>query len=179
MPYSHRLSTSFFARDTHRVARQLLGKLLVRELSGQKLIGRLTEVESYVGVDDLACHASKGRTPRTEVMFGPPGHAYVYLIYGLHHCFNIVTDQTGFPAAVLIRGLEPVAGFTGLANGPGKLTKALNITRELNRENLATSPLLYLADDGFTVNPQDIQTSPRIGVDYAGPCALYPWRYFL
>ncbi len=195
-----RLQRSFYTRDTHIVARELLGKILVRSVKGNKITGRITEVEAYVGEDDLACHASRGRTPRTDIMYGKAGHAYIYLIYGMYDCLNIVTDQKNFPAAVLIRSLEPLEGIndmiinrklssslqptpyhllTKLTTGPGKLTQALNITRTLNGEDLTTSQQLYVADDGFTVAAHDVAISPRIGVNYAGPCALYPWRYYL
>lgn len=167
-----KLSRVFYARDTHVVAKGLLGKLLVRQWRGKKIIVRINEVESYVGEDDLASHASRGRTPRTAVMYGEPGQAYVYLIYGMYHCLNIVTEKEGFPAAVLIRG---AGGF----NGPGKLTRALHITRAQNRLDIATSDALYVADDGFAVSPADIIATPRIGVDYAGEHALLPWRYLI
>lgn len=187
----HRLSFTFFARDTHVVARGLLGKLLVRHYCGKQLSGRITEVESYVGENDAACHASRGKTQRTEVMFGPPGRAYVYLIYGMYHCLNVVTEHEHFPAAVLIRSLEPIAGIStmhrlrgtddvhNLTTGPGKLTRAFALTRELNDENFVTSERLYIADDGYRVSRRAIVRSPRVGVAYAGADALLPWRYLL
>jgi DNA-3-methyladenine glycosylase len=185
------LPRSFFARDTQRVARELLGKLLVRRWRGSALIGRITEVESYVGPDDLACHASKGCTPRTKVMFGPAGHAYVYLVYGMHELFNLVTEAEGFPAAVLVRAVEPISGIAAmerargthklrqLTTGPGRMTQAMRISRHLNRVDCCTSERIFVADDGHSIEPSQIQTSPRIGVDYAGDWALRPWRYFL
>jgi DNA-3-methyladenine glycosylase len=168
----HHLQRSFFARDTHTVARELLGKVLVRTWRGKELTARITEVESYVGENDKACHASRGRTARTEVMFGEAGHAYVYLIYGVHHCLNIVTEQKDFPAAVLIRSVDA-------AIGPGRVTKHLHITRALNMEDLVQSEKLYVVDDGCYVRVRDIKTAPRIGVDYAGEDALLSWRYFV
>lgn len=185
------LPRDFFARDTQVVARELLGKLLVRRWRGSDLIGRITEVESYVGPDDLACHASKGRTPRTKIMFGPAGFAYVYLVYGMHELFNIVTEQEGFPAAVLVRSLEPVAGIAAmerargtnklqqLTTGPGRLTQAMRITRKLNHIDCCTGETLFVADDGTSIVDAQIQTGPRIGVDYAGEWAQRPWRYYL
>jgi len=184
-----RLKTPFFARDTHVVAKSLLGKVLVRRWRGQTLAGRITEVEAYVGEDDLACHAAKGRTPRTDVMYGPPGHAYVYLIYGMYHCLNVVTEQADFPAAVLIRAIEPLTGTDAmrrlravkddrnLTNGPGKLTQALHIDDALKGENLLTSERLFLADDGHRYSARQIDATPRIGIDYAAHCAAYLWRY--
>src|SRR5512137_855162 len=143
-----RLSRGFFAQDTLTVARSLLGKRLVRRSGGQRLAGRIVETEAYIGGDDLGCHASVGRTARNDVMFGPAGHAYIYFTYGMHWMFNIVTDVDGFPAAVLIRALEPLAGRavmernrkgrTGfdLCSGPAKLAQALDITRALNGVDL-------------------------------------------
>jgi DNA-3-methyladenine glycosylase len=186
-----RLRRNFFARETQLVAHELVGKLVIRMWKNQKIIGRITEVESYVGENDLASHAARGRTLRTELMFGPAGYAYIYLIYGMYDCFNIVTDKTNVPAAVLLRALEPLEGIEYmmsrrhvtderlLTTGPGKLTQALAITRQLNGEDLVTSQRLFIADDGLRVTDADIATSPRIGVDYAGASALLPWRYFL
>jgi DNA-3-methyladenine glycosylase len=185
------LPRAFFARDTQLVARELLGKLLVRRWRGSDLVGRITDVESYVGPDDLACHASKGCTPRTKVMFGRAGFAYVYLVYGMHELFNLVTEAEGFPAAVLVRSLEPVAGISAmerargtnklqqLTTGPGRLTQAMRITRKLNHIDCCTSETLFVADDGHLVEETQIQTGPRIGVDYAGEWAQRPWRYYL
>ena len=191
-----RLRRGFYARSTHEVAKELLGKLLVRQWRGRQLAARICEVESYVGENDRACHAAprkrtafsrgrRGHTPRTEVMYGQAGHAYVYLVYGMHHCLNIVTELTGFPAAVLIRGavLVRYPGLrvqnteTRLLQGPGKLCRALHITRAQNTEDLVTSRRLFVADDGVQVAPADIMSSPRIGVDYAGDDAKLPWRY--
>ena len=183
------LQRSFFAQDTHKVARGLLGKLLVRRWRGKYMAGRIVEVESYVGVNDKACHAAKGRTKRNEVMFGEAGYAYVYLIYGMYHCLNIVTERKNFPAAVLIRALEPVEEidlmcksrktnvFNNLTTGPGKLTQALRITRALNGEDLISSDKMFVVDDGLKVGPDNIADSPRIGVDYAQEDAGLLWRY--
>lgn len=191
------LQYSFYSRDTHDVAKDLLGKLLIRKWNKHELVGRITEVESYVGVNDAACHASRGRTARTEIMFGKAGRAYIYLVYGMHYCLNVVTERKDFPAAVLIRSLEPMVNtekmmrarkvistqdeksLCSLTNGPGKLTQALLINGVLNGENLVNSKQLFIADDGYRVTPDDIATSPRIGVAYAGQDALLPWRYFL
>ena len=131
------LPTSFYARDAETVARALLGKVLV--FRDQRL--RITETEAYVGTHDLACHASRGRTARTEVLFGPPGRAYLYLIYGVYDLFNVVTGEDGDAQGVLVRAGEPLANIEGKTDGPGKLTRALGLTRELNRHDLTQAPL--------------------------------------
>jgi DNA-3-methyladenine glycosylase len=167
-----RLSRNFFARNTHTVARQLLGKILVRNFRNIVITGRITEVECYIGEEDLASHASRGRTPRTEIMYGQAGRAYVYMIYGMYDMLNIVTERKGYPAALLIRSLDAVSG-------PGRLTRALHITRTLNGEDVTDSTRLFVIDDSWSVDPRQIFTSPRIGVDYAGLSAQLPWRYYL
>ena len=174
-PSGKLIEPAFFARDTLEVARQLCGKLLVREVDGEVLYGRLVEVEAYLGPDDLAAHSSGGRrTPRTEVMFGPPGHAYVYLIYGQYHCLNFVTRPEGTPQAILIRALEPGPGV-GRCSGPGLVCIALKIDRGLNAAPLQP-PHLYVLDDGW--EPPAIAQTPRIGVEYSGqPWAEQPWRF--
>ena len=159
------LDRSFFARDTTAVARDLLDKVLVREIDGQVLWGRLVGVEAYLGPDDLAAHSRGGRrTPRTEVMFGEPGHAYVYFTYGMHWCLNFVTREAGVPQAVLVRALEPGPGV-GRSSGPGLVTRALSIDRALNGAPLAP-PDLYVIDDGAA--KRRIYVTPRIGVQGTG-----------
>lgn len=154
------------------VARALLGQLLVRVHRGGVRAGRIVEVEAYLGPHDLACHSSKGRTARTEVMFGPPGHAYVFLVYGMHHCVNVVT---GHGAAVLLRALEPVAGLDGRrTDGPGRLTRALGITRAHDAHPLDAPPL-YLAQGAPVTR---VAAGPRIGVDYAGAWAKRRLRFW-
>ena len=161
------LDTSFYARPTLQVARALLGQLLVM---GSR-VGRIVETEGYVGPRDLACHTSKGRTARNEVMFGPPGHAYVFLVYGMHWCFNVTT---GRGAAVLIRALEPVKGFERRADGPGRLTAALGITRAHNGLKLDAPPLWLARGEKV----KRIARGPRIGVDYAKEWAAKPYRFW-
>ena len=170
------LSKRYFNRPTLAVARSLVGKYLVREHGKETVAGRIVEVEAYVGCEDLACHASKGRTGRTEVLFGPPGMSYVYLIYGMYHMLNVVTERTEFPAAVLIRAIE-VDGE--LIDGPGKLCRLLAIDRSLNRVDLTNRRSLWLEDRGVKVFSKQIGTFPRIGVDYAGVWAKKPWRFRL
>lgn len=164
------LPAGFYARPALQVARALLGQVLVH---GARR-GRIVEVEAYLGPHDLACHSAKGRTARTEVMFGPPGHAYVYLIYGMHHCFNVVT---GRGAAVLIRALEPLEPLEGRTDGPGRLTRTLGLTREQNRLWLG-GPVLWL-ERGAPVKACEIRRGPRIGVDYAGHWADKPYRLWI
>jgi DNA-3-methyladenine glycosylase len=170
------LSRSYFHRPTLVVARSLIGKYLVRQNGRKKLAGKIIEVEAYIGSQDKACHASKGRTERTEVMFGPPGMSYVYLIYGMYSMLNVVTERGEFPAAVLIRAIE-VDGK--LINGPGKLCRELDIDRSLNRLDLTTGRSLWFEDRGVRVSRQQIGTFSRIGVEYAGVWAKKPWRFRL
>ena len=168
------LPRDYFNRPTLTVARSLVGKYLVRSLDGREIAGRIIEVEAYVGHQDKACHASKGRTRRTEVMFGPSGMAYVYLIYGMHHCLNVATEREEFPAAVLIRAIE-VDGV--LIDGPGRLCRALQIDRSVNRIDLTTQESLWFEDRGGRILRREIAALPRIGVDYAGVWARKPWRF--
>jgi DNA-3-methyladenine glycosylase len=170
------LSRQYFSRPTVQVARSLVGKYLVRSLAGREVAGRIVEVEAYVGSADKACHASKGRTPRTDVMFNVPGVAYVYLIYGIHHCLNVVTEREDFPAAVLIRAIE-VDGR--LIDGPGRICRTLQIDRSLNRIDLTTQASLWFEDRGGRIFRRQIAALPRIGVDYAGEWAKKLWRFRL
>jgi len=185
-----RLSREFYARDTLVVARQLLGQRLVRRLESARLSGRIVEVEAYVGETDRACHAACGRTARNAVMYGPPGHAYVYFIYGMHHCLNVVTADEGFPAAVLIRALEPVEGLETmrrlrrgrpdreLTNGPAKLCQALAIDRTFNGLDLCADGPLFI-EAGPSVDDADVETGPRVGVRGDEAALTAPWRFFV
>jgi DNA-3-methyladenine glycosylase len=164
----------FAAKDAVVFAPWLLGKFLVRtRANGESTRHVITEVEAYNGVDDLASHASRGRTARTEVMHRPGGIWYVYLCYGVHEMLNLVVGPEDFPAAVLIRGLHDF-------HGPGRLTKGLAINRELNGKAAEPASGLHIEDDGLVVTKKWIQATPRIGVDYAGPIwAKKPWRFSL
>jgi DNA-3-methyladenine glycosylase len=185
-----RLERDFYARDTLTVARELLGQRLVRRWQGQALVGRIVEVEAYVGQGDLACHASAGRTARNEVMFGPPGHAYVYFVYGMHHCLNAVTERDGFPAAVLIRALEPLEGLdvmrrhragrrgVELTNGPAKLCYALDIDRGLNGADLVSGDALWI-EAGPAVDDALVARGPRVGVRGDDRALTVPWRLWV
>jgi len=168
-----RLQKDFFTRDVLLVAPDLLGKFLVRRFEDGKIKKhRITEVEAYRGEEDLACHANKGRTPRTEIMYHEGGHIYVYLIYGMYWMLNFVTEKEGIPQAILIRGIE---GF----DGPGKLTKNLQIDKSFYGENLNISQRLWI-EDGLSSLEIKYKTTPRIGIDYARE--IYKnklWRFVL
>src|SRR5262245_25560270 len=170
------LSKSYFDRSTLLVAQSLLGKYLVRKNGSGTMVGQIVEVEAYVGPHDLACHASKGRTLRTEVLFGPPGISYVYMIYGMYHCLNVVTEETEFPAAVLIRAVE-VEG--DLIDGPGRLCRAFAIDRTFNRIDMTVRQQLWFEDRGARISRGKVGAFPRIGVGYAGTWAAKPYRFRL
>lgn len=159
-----KLDQTFYERPAIELAPDLIGKIIVRKVGRKEFRARIVETEAYVGSHDLACHASKGRTSRTEIMFGPAGRAYVYLIYGMYEMFNIVASKVGDPQAVLIRAAEPLGDWSTELSGPGKLTRGMQITRADNGLDL-TDRLLYLMDD-LSDKPQVIAT-PRIGIDYA------------
>lgn len=172
-----KLPREFYDRDTVLVARELLGKLLVHRAGGVARIGKIVEVEAYLGEHDLAAHSSKGRTPRTQIMFGPPGHAYVYFIYGMYFCVNVVTEREGHASAVLLRAVEPVENLEGRTCGPGLLCRALHIDKKLNGHDL-------LSDDFFIAAPEtaekiSIVKRPRIGVDYAKHWAKRHLRFYI
>ena len=184
-----KLTHDFYSRPTLEVARNLLGKVLVRRLRGKNLAGKIVETEAYVGPEDLACHASKGKTARTSIMFEQGGHAYVYMIYGFYFCLNAVTEPKDFPAAVLIRAVEPLDHVpvmrrlrknperdTNIASGPGKLCMAMSIDKALNGYDL-TGDTLWIEDRNFQVAA--IDATPRIGVDYAGEYKDKPWRFLI
>jgi DNA-3-methyladenine glycosylase len=184
-----KIPRSFYSRSALDVASDLLGKVLVRRLNRRSLAGKIVETEAYVGPHDLACHASKGHTPRTAVMFGEAGHVYIYMIYGFHFCLNVVTERVGYPAAVLIRAVEPLENVetmrrlrgsperdTDIASGPGKLCKAMSIDKKLNGEDLL-GRTLWIEERKFDTGT--ILTSPRVGVDYAGEYKDKPWRFYV
>jgi DNA-3-methyladenine glycosylase len=172
------LGADFFARNTLTVAQDLLGTLLVHELADAVLVGRVVETEAYIGPDDRGSHAHRGRTARTAPMFGPPGHAYVYLIYGMHSCLNVVTDADGYPAAVLLRAVEAVEGLPGPARGPALLCRAMEIDRRYTGINLTSPPLYFLPGDS-PIPTDHVASGPRIGIDYAGDWAARPWRFWV
>lgn len=200
------LERQFYNRDTRTVAKELLGKVIVHERDGQRISAKIVETEAYLGVEDKAAHSYGGRrTPRVEVMYGEPGFSYVFFIYGMYDCFNVVTREKGNPQAVLIRAAEPVEGLDLMAvnrfgkpyeqltksqiknitNGPGKLCRALSIDRDLNGEDLCSNPnrknsrgsKLYIADGKDEAF--GIVPSKRIGIDYAEEAKDYLWRFYI
>ena len=175
-PQHDRLPRAFYDRDAITVAHALLGKHIVHRSGGVVRVGRIVEVEAYLGPHDLAAHSARGRTARTEVMFGPPGHAYVYLIYGIHHCMNVVVEADGRAAAVLLRAVEPVANIEGRTQGPGLLCRALNVDRRQNGVDLVGDTLFLTTGDAL---PFKIARRPRIGVDYAGHWARRLLRFYI
>ncbi|MCX5848609.1 MAG: DNA-3-methyladenine glycosylase [Deltaproteobacteria bacterium] len=171
------IDRKFYRRDTLRVARELLGKKLVRQINGFELAGMIVETEAYCGEADSACHAHRGMTPRNKVMFGEPGHAYVYFTYGMHYMLNLVTEAESNPCAVLIRSVLPLAGIeemearrkrkgAELANGPAKLCQAFSIDKSLNGWDLTLGSKLWV-EDYRKIPAKSIITTPRIGIDYA------------
>lgn len=179
------LDRNFYNRPTLKVTKELLGKYLVVEQDGNYVSGKIVETEAYIGPDDPASHAYRGLTPRNRIMFGDPGYAYVYLTYGMHHCLNFVTEKKGFPAAVLIRALEPADGIEimkkrrkvedleNLTNGPAKLCQALGIDRTLNGADLC-SDTIYVEDRGD--KPTNIVSSSRIGIKEGKD---KKWRFYI
>jgi DNA-3-methyladenine glycosylase len=184
------LKKSFYNRNTLEVAKDLLGCFLIRNCRGKIIRAMITETEAYMGEDDLASHASKGRTPRTELMFGEAGKAYIYMIYGMYHCLNIVTEKKDFPAAVLIRGLANPCEFKANSrewvaiknapklNGPGKLCKFLQIDRKINGWDIARGEKIWI-ESGTKIKKSQISAKKRIGIDYAKHCKEYLWRFTL
>jgi DNA-3-methyladenine glycosylase len=159
-----KLGRSFFHQDAIKLSRALIGTILVHRVRGNEYRARIVETEAYLGPNDLASHSSKGRTKRTEVMFGPAGHAYIYLIYGMYNMFNIVAGKTGKAQAVLIRAAEPLDEWQADLSGPGKLTRALKITRSYHGMDLCGDALYLLS--GSRIRPR-IKRSKRIGIQYA------------
>ncbi|GED17309.1 3-methyladenine DNA glycosylase [Aneurinibacillus migulanus] len=194
----NKLPRDFYNRDTLNVARDLLGKYLAHKIDGVVREGKIVEVEAYIGPEDKGAHTYNGRrTPRNEAMYGPPGFAYVYLIYGMYNCVNVVTNEAEKPEAVLIRALEPTCGVEqmsmarfgkselltsretiSLTNGPGKLCQALGITRTHNGYDLC-GETLYITESSKPDEPFETVETTRINIDYAEEAALYPWRFYI
>ena len=185
------IARDFYARSALEVARDLLACRLVRQLDGVRLAGLIMETEAYQGEDDLGCHAAAGRTPRTAVMYGPPGHAYVYFTYGLHWLLNAVTDNEGTPAAVLIRAIQPEEGIDLMTNnrpfqamkrswtdGPAKLTQALGITGDFNGVDLCSQTCGLWIETGEAIQDDEVERTPRVGLNTVPePWKSIPWRF--
>ena len=180
-----KLRREFYNKPTLKVAEELLGKYLVVNKRNKSLSGKIVETEAYIGSDDPACHASRGMTPRNRVMFGPPGHAYIYFTYGMYHCLNLVTEKEGFPAAVLIRAIEPAQGMElmmrrrgtkkikNLTSGPGKLCQALSLDRSLNGEDLCYGRI-WVENRG--VRAGKIKSTSRVGINQG---KNKKWRFYI
>ncbi|WP_238903311.1 DNA-3-methyladenine glycosylase [Clostridium sp. YIM B02506] len=195
-----RLERDFFARDTLIVAKELLGKVIVREIDGVRLSGKIVETEGYIGSIDKASHAYGGKkTPRVEPLYGEPGISYVFSIYGMYECFNVISKEKGSPEGILIRAVEPIDGLEKIAqnrfrksydtltfkeiknltNGPSKLCIALDINKKVhNFMDLVSSKELYI-EDGDIINSSDIVETTRIGIDYAEEAVDFPWRFYV
>ena len=182
------LPKEFYDRPTLTVARELLGARLVRILDGTKLVGLVTEAEAYVSEEDLACHARAGQTPRTQVMYGPPGHAYVYFTYGNHWMLNAVTEPEGFPAAVLIRAIQPIEGVEVMSArrngrdtfGPGKLCQAMGIGKNENTVDLTVASSGLWIEAGISIPDESVTIGPRVGLNSVPePWKSIPWRFLV
>ncbi len=182
----------FYDRDTLIVARELLGARLVRLTDGVRISGMITETEAYIGESDLACHAKAGKTTRTEIMYGMPGSAYVYLNYGIHWMLNVVTERGGFPAAVLVRAIQPLEGLDFIAarrgkqprskwtDGPGKLTQALNIAKSFNGVDLCSRESGLWIEAGESVSDENVTIGARVGLNNVPePWKSMPWRFLI
>ncbi len=185
------LGRAFYARETLVVARELLGQRVVRVSEGERVSGRITEVEAYIGEEDQASHARPGRTPRNASMYGLPGHAYVYFIYGMHYCLNAVTDREGYPAAILIRGLEPLEGIEvmrrrrggrsddELTDGPAKICQALDIDTAFDGVDLCERGAALFIEQDEPVVDRAVARAPRIGVSGDEEARSVPWRFYV
>ncbi|MCB2313952.1 DNA-3-methyladenine glycosylase [Clostridium tagluense] len=193
-----KLTREFYAKETLQVAKELLGKVVVHEVNGVKLKGKIVETEAYIGSIDKASHAYGGKkTPRLEALYGKPGIAYVYFIYGMYHCFNVITKEEGSPEGVLIRAIEPIDGidemsklrfnkvyneltkaqFKNLSSGPSKLCIAMNINKENNKQDLCSGNL-YI-EESMDKEKIEIIEAKRIGIDYAEEAKDFKWRFYI
>jgi DNA-3-methyladenine glycosylase len=186
-----RLKRDFFQQNTIAVAKQLRGKFIVRKIGKQTLVGKIVETEAYRGFHDLASHAHKGKTARNAVMFDEGGYSYIYLVYGMYHCFNIITEKKDYPAAVLIRAVEPIEGLAlmkknrktdelkNLCSGPAKFCQAFALTKKQSGIDLSKSKEIWLEDRGNKIKNSEIVKTKRVGIDYSGHCREWPWRFYL
>jgi DNA-3-methyladenine glycosylase len=187
-----RLTASFYARDTVITARDLIGKRLVRQEGERRIAGMIVETEAYRGEEDLACHCRAGKTPRTKIMYGPPGRAYVYFVYGMHWLLNFVTEKEGYPGAVLIRGIQPEEGLDLInkrrngrpqkqwTNGPAKLCQAFGINGEMNGIDTCSENAIVFIEENMDIPTGLVQKTPRIGLDTVPePWRSKPWRFIV
>ena len=187
-----RLTASFYARDTVKTARDLIGKRLVRQDGDRRIAGMIVETEAYRGEEDLACHCRAGETPRTKIMYGPPGRAYVYFVYGMHWLLNFVTEKEGFPGAVLIRGIQAEEGLDLInkrrkgrpqkqwTDGPAKLCQAFGINGEMNGIDTCSENAIVFIEENMDIPTRLIQKTPRIGLDRVPePWKSKPWRFIV
>lgn len=172
-----KLTRRFYNRATLKVAQELLGMFLIRKIGKRKIIGKIVETEAYVGLKDKASHASRGKTPRTAIMFGQPGFVYIYMIYGMYYCLNIVTEREKYPAAVLIRAVEPVSRSLTKPSGPGKVCQYFNIDKKLNGVDLCGDTIWIQKSRSQKTTP--IVRAKRVGVEYAGKYKNKPWRFYI
>jgi DNA-3-methyladenine glycosylase len=172
-----KLPREFYDRDTIVVAKELLGKFLVHKSRGMGRVGKIVETEAYLGPHDFAAHSARGLTERTKIMFGPPGYAYVYFIYGMYFCMNVVTEREGHASAVLLRAIEPVKNLEGRTCGPGLLCRAMKIDRKLNSHDLSGEKFFIAEAEG--AKKISIVKRPRIGVDYAKHWARRHLRFYI
>lgn len=181
-------SRNFFNRATLKVAKELLGKFLVRKIEGKETAGMISEVEAYVGPKDKASHASRGKTERNKIMFGKAGHWYIYLTYGRHWMLNVVTEQEGYPAAVLLRSVTKLSSSivdkdlvrdSFLIQGPGRLTNFFKIDKRFNGQPLNHTSGLWIENRGIKISPRLIGRGKRVGIDYAGPWKNKLWRFYI
>ncbi len=187
-----RLTASFYARDTVKTARDLIGKRLVRQEGERRIAGMIVETEAYRGEEDLACHCRAGKTPRTKIMYGPPGRAYVYFVYGMHWLLNFVTEKEGYPGAVLIRGIQPEEGLDLInkrrngrpqkqwTDGPAKLCQAFGINGEINGIDTCSEDAIVFIEENMDIPTRLVQKTPRIGLDSVPePWRSKPWRFIV
>ena len=187
-----RLKASFYARDTVKTARDLIGKRLVRQEGDRRIAGMIVETEAYRGEEDLACHCRAGETPRTKIMYGPPGRAYVYFVYGIHWLLNFVTEKEGYPGAVLIRGIQPEEGLDLIAkrrngrpqkqwtDGPAKICQAFGINGDMNGIDTCSESAIVFIEENMDIQTRLVQKTPRIGLDTVPePWRSKPWRFIV
>ena len=173
------LAQKFYQQNTLKIAQNLLSCFLIRKIGNKIIKSVITETEAYIGENDLASHASKGRTPRTEIMYDKSGHTYIYMIYGMYHCLNIATEKKNFPAAVLIRSIKIEGVDYKKTNGPGKLCKFLKIDRKLNNWDITKGEKLWIEKPVQNFSKKNIVAGKRIGIDYAKHCKNYLWRFYI